>query len=164
MHLESVVCKSVRLPQSNLPTIEPCGGPIRFWKPPALPSPQTKPAPAGSVDSARGHLASICGWFVVPLEQSVTLMSSKAMDMRQALPNFYCGRFCIALADFVPEDGRRTIFTRDTRAKRGIGKCPGVEFSGLAIRWRAGRLFGLPIANYFPQRKEVFVPSLHKSA
>jgi hypothetical protein len=34
---------------------------------------------------ARGVL----GWFVVPLEQSVTPMSPEAMQVRQALPNSY---------------------------------------------------------------------------
>jgi hypothetical protein len=33
------------------------GGPIRFRNRPPLLSPPTKPAPAGSVDSAKGHLA-----------------------------------------------------------------------------------------------------------
>jgi hypothetical protein len=58
-------------------------------------------------------------------EQSVTLMSSEAMDMRQALPNFYCRRFCIVLADFVPED-RHTIFNRGAGAKQGITAAPGM--------------------------------------
>jgi hypothetical protein len=39
------------------------------------------------VDSQTMLARGVPGWFVVPLEQSVTLMSPEAMHMRQALPN-----------------------------------------------------------------------------
>jgi hypothetical protein len=41
------------------------------------------------VDSQPMLARGVPGWFVVPLKQSVTLMSPEAMQMRQALPNFH---------------------------------------------------------------------------
>jgi hypothetical protein len=41
------------------------------------------------VDSQTMLARGVPGWFVVPLEQSVTVMSPEAMHVRQALPNFH---------------------------------------------------------------------------
>jgi hypothetical protein len=47
----------------------------------------SRPSAIDLVDSQTMLARGVPGWFVVPLEQSVTLMSPETMHMRQALPN-----------------------------------------------------------------------------